>query len=722
MSSELLGDLPSLSVRRLIDAQCDAYERAWVEGRSPCLGDFVGAVPPDARQHALLELLAIELVYARNERGELLTHEQVVARHPEFADELGRIVDQFPTLQAPAQMRSGDGRPTAPATLRATGSRGLHIRCPHCQVALELLADAPLNAINCNGCGSNFSLIDGDADNNVSRTLQQIGRFQLLSRLGMGGFGTVWKAYDAELDRAVALKIPRKGQLSAKEEELFFREARAAAQLRHSNIVPVHEVGRDGDTIFIVSDLILGESLASWLREQHPSTRDMVVLLAQISDALHFAHEHGIVHRDFKPSNVIIDQQGEPHLMDFGLAKREVGEVTMTIDGQVVGTPAYMSPEQAAGSTHWVDRRTDIYSLGVVLFEVLTGELPFRGNAQMQIRERLSADAPNPRRLNQKAPLDLSTICVRCLEREPNRRYNTAREVAEELRRYLNREPILARPISGFGRLVRWSRRNPAPAAAIALAAILAVAGPIAAVVINAQRSLLASRLDEIERLVKDGERKLDERAKAIDSLTKERDALLGVVASDARDAPEQYRMVAQKLIEARRDSLAQVLSNTSTPVEQRACGDLGFAYLLVSLNNRDAALPHVTSAIKALEAKIATEPNNPAWKLGLAECYNLMAELNEGNDEPFQGGRPTALTARWRSEIKDSDSIQRVKSVLVQTGKMSDKSDLKSAQNDLSTNWPNSPAELYEVACFLTDRYPTLLRPASKAATAPSD
>ena len=278
--------------------------------------------------------------------------------------------------------------------MRATGSRGLHIRCPHCQVALELLADAPLNAINCSGCGSNFSLIDGDADNNASRTLQQIGRFQLLSRIGIGGFGTVWKAHDAELDRAVALKIPRKGQLSAKEEEFFFREARAAAQLRHSNIVPVHEVGRDGDTIFIVSDLILGESLANWLREQHPSTRDMVVLLAKVADALHFAHEHGIVHRDFKPSNVIIDQQGEPHLMDFGLAKREVGEVTMTIDGQVVGTPAYMSPEQAAGSTHWVDRRTDIYSLGVVLFEVLTGELPFRGNAQMQIRERLSADAP----------------------------------------------------------------------------------------------------------------------------------------------------------------------------------------------------------------------------------------------------------------------------------------------------------------------------------------
>ena len=295
--------------------------------------------------------------------------------------------------------RMGDAAKSSSSNLRPSGSRGLHIRCPHCQVALELLADAPLDEINCSGCGSNFSLVDWGENQAATSALQQIGRFQLLGRIGVGGFGTVWKARDTDLDRAVAIKIPRKGQLGASESELFFREARAAAQLKHPNIVPVHEVGRDGDTIFIVSELILGESLANWLKEQRPSLREMTELLAKVADALHYAHERGVVHRDFKPSNVMIDQQGEPHLMDFGLAKREMGEVTMTIDGQVLGTPAYMSPEQAAGGTHWVDRRTDVYSLGVVLFEVLTGELPFRGNAQMQIRERVSANAPNPRRI-----------------------------------------------------------------------------------------------------------------------------------------------------------------------------------------------------------------------------------------------------------------------------------------------------------------------------------
>lgn len=721
MSFEPCGAPSPLSIRRLIDAQCDAYERAWIAGQTPTLAEFIGAIPPDARRLALVEMIAIEMEYARNDRGERLTHDQVVARYPELATELREIVDQFPTLHAPTPSGPSGGRPKAPATLRASGSRGLHIRCPHCQVALELLADAPLHDINCSGCGSNFSLIDGDADQSAIPTLQQIGRFQLQSRIGVGGFGTVWKAYDAELDRTVALKIPRKGQLTAKEEEFFFREARAAAQLRHPNIVSVHEVGRDGDAIFIVSDFILGESLANWLREQHPSTRDMVLLLAKVSDALHYAHEHGIVHRDFKPSNVVIDQQGEPHLMDFGLAKREVGEVTMTIEGQVVGTPAYMSPEQAAGSTHWVDRRTDVYSLGVVLFEVLTGELPFRGNAQMQIRERISADPPNPRRLNQRAPIDLSTICLRCLEREPNRRFGTAREVADELRRYLNGEPILSRPISRLGRLARWARRNPAPAAAAALAAILAIAGPIAAIVINSQRSMLASRLDEIQRLVKDGERKLDERAKTIDSLSNERDKLLGIAARDVRDPDEQYRMAAQKLLDARHDALSQALAASALP-EQQARGNLGMAYLFELLNKNDAARPHIAAAVKALDEKVAADPNNTAWKLGLAECYSLMAEVGNGGNGSESRRRAATSPARWRSEGEESDAIKRVQSVMVRTGTMAKKSDAYSVRGEVSDNWPSDLDELYEVACYLADRYPTLANRAPKSATVPND
>lgn len=727
MRSEFQGEPFPLSLQRIVDARCDAYEQAWKTGPPPCLADFIRDVPSKARQNLLLELIAIELEYARDEQGEVLENEQVIGRHPEFAAELERLIDKFPTLQAPSKSRSETPRRTVPSALRATGSRGLHIRCPHCQIALELLADAPLNAINCSGCGSNFSLIDGDTDNATSRALQQIGRFQLLSRIGVGGFGTVWKAQDAELDRIVAIKIPRKGQLSAKEEELFFREARAAAQLRHPNIVPVHEVGRDGDTIFIVSDLIRGESLANWLREQHPSTRDMVVLLAKVADALHFAHEHGIVHRDFKPSNVIIDQDGEPHLMDFGLAKREVGEVTMTIDGQVVGTPAYMSPEQAAGGTHWVDRRTDVYSLGVVLFEVLTGELPFRGNAQMQIRERLSADPPNPRRLNQKAPIDLTTICLRCLEREANRRYGTAQEVGAELRRYLNHEPILARPISRFGRLVRWSRRNPALAAAACLALILAIAGPIAALVINNQRALLAARLDEIQRLVKENERKLDERANTIQSLTRERDALLGVADRNVRDAPEVYRMAAEHLIKHREGTLSTLLEGKTTRTDQKARGHLGFAYLFASLNNGDTALPHLKTAIDALQGLIQKEPRNPAWPLGLAECHRMLAAIH-AEDTPPPISRSINSFARWHGREPESPDVLRAKSAMATFQRLIDKKEQNPEEkmglmrDELAAAWPTDLDGLYEVACFLTDHDCVLNEPTAKSITVPSD
>src|SRR5262249_4004380 len=160
--------------------------------------------------------------------------------------------------------------------------------------------------------------------------------------------------------------------MSADEQEKFFREARAAAQLRHPNIVSVYEVGREGDTVYIVSDLVQGVTMADWLSGQQLTNREASVLCAKIAYALNHAHEHGIVHRDLKPANIMMDAACEPHIMDFGLARREVGEVTVTIDGQVLGTPAYMSPEQALGEGHAADRRSDVYSLGVILFQLLT--------------------------------------------------------------------------------------------------------------------------------------------------------------------------------------------------------------------------------------------------------------------------------------------------------------------------------------------------------------
>ena len=346
----------------------------------------------------------------------------------------------------------------------------MHVRCPHCHNAIEIVGDHELTDIECSSCGSTFNLLLPETES-WTPTPQWMDHFQLLDKLGTGGFGTVWKARDTKLDRLVALKIPRRSQVSPAEEEAFLREARAAAQLRHPHIVAVHEVGRqESGDLYIVSDLIHGVTLADRMTAGPFTPREAAQLCVQIADALHHAHESGVIHRDLKPQNIMLDSEGQPHIMDFGLAKRDAGEITMTVDGKVLGTPAYMSPQQAGGEGHHVDRRTDVYSLGVILFELLTGELPFRGNQRMLLHQVINEDPPSPRKFNSRVPRDLETICLKCLEKEPHRRYATAAEFSDELQRWFKGESIIARPNSLLLRFWKWyGQRTSRVAGAIAI-------------------------------------------------------------------------------------------------------------------------------------------------------------------------------------------------------------------------------------------------------------
>jgi hypothetical protein len=335
----------------------------------------------------------------------------------------------------------------------------LSIRCPQCGQPCDADCETPWTELSCLLCGAEFSL--GAQRNERGDVIGHLAHFQILGRLGLGSFGTVWKAQDPQLDRTVAIKVPRQQHLSDVEAEQFFREARAAACLRHPNIVAVHEVGRANDDLYIVSDFIAGTSLDEWLEQRDPAIREIVVMMVTLARAIEHAHQAGVIHRDLKPRNIVVDAGNQPHILDFGMAKRLSTDATLTVDGQLMGTPAYMSPEQARGHANKSDHRTDIYSLGVILFYLLTKELPFRGDLQMMIRQVIEDEPPSPRKLNHRVPADLETICLKCLEKEPHKRLSSAEELAEELERYLQGRPIRTRRIGYAGRTLRWIRRNP---------------------------------------------------------------------------------------------------------------------------------------------------------------------------------------------------------------------------------------------------------------------
>src|SRR5437660_9213754 len=359
--------------------------------------------------------------------------------------------------------------------------------CAKCvlKTALMMPPEAPVAARDDGGPAANVEANAAAATHSKKAAravelLGELGDYELLEEVGRAGQGGVFRAGQKSLNRTVALTVISLGQWASKAHLKRFRlEAEAAAHLEHPGIVPIHEVGeRDGSCYFSMK-FVEGGQLDEVARREPIPIRRAVELMANVARTVHYAHEHGILHRDIKPGNILLDAKGEPHLTDFGLARLVETECTVTHTLDVLGTPSYMAPEQAIGNNAAVSSTTDVYGLGAVLYQLLTSQPPFAGGATYEtIKLLLDTEPKKPRLLNPKIDRDLSTICLKCLEKDPKRRYPSALALAEDCERWVKHEPIQARHTGVFTRGRKWVRRNPTSALLTAsLIALAAAAG-----------------------------------------------------------------------------------------------------------------------------------------------------------------------------------------------------------------------------------------------------
>jgi WD40 repeat protein/tRNA A-37 threonylcarbamoyl transferase component Bud32 len=428
MSEPPIPETLPLDLKRQLDQLCDRFEAAWNAGRQLCIEEYLSEASTAVLPALLRELVLLDVHYRRR-RGETPLPADYVARFPQLS----------PAWLANAFAPSGQVG-VAPTPNPTTA---------------ETVRLAPLP-----GAGT------------------RLGDYELLEVLGRGGMGVVWKARQLKANRLVAVKLILAGELADEADIRRFRaEAEVAANLDHPNLVPLYEVGEDHGRHFFSMKLIQGGHLGQHLAHYRDRPREAAALLLTVARAVQHAHQHGLLHRDLKPGNILLDAAGQPHVTDFGLARRLEAPGSLSQSGHVVGTPEYMAPEQARGQKA-LTTAADVYGLGAVLYALLTGRPPFGGPSVLGTLEQVvGRDPVAPRLLNRRVPRDLETICLTCLCKEPGQRYGSAAELAEELRRFLDSEPISARPPGPGQRLLLWARRRPALAAVYGLLLLAVLLG-----------------------------------------------------------------------------------------------------------------------------------------------------------------------------------------------------------------------------------------------------
>jgi serine/threonine protein kinase len=686
-----------------IDTLCDSFESLWRAGTRPEIAHYLDKVAVSDRPAFLRELLAIELDLRRG-----------LGEHPCLTDELSRfpgLEDAVREVFAQARLvaRPSDSSMHATVTLQPDTGR---------DTSLPIATTLPPQA----GGSAGWTTTDGAG---VGRAAgQSLGDYEILQEIARGGMGVVYKARQKKANRIVALKMILSGQLAGAEEvKRFYTEAEAAANLDHPNIVPVYDVGEVNGQHYFSMGYVDGPSLKQRVQQGPMPPREAAQLVKTIAEAVHYAHQKGVLHRDLKPANVLLARSGvvsggvvsgeadkadrttthdspltthQPKITDFGLAKRLHEESGQTHTGQVMGTPSYMPPEQAAGKIAELGPAADVYALGAILYELLTGRPPFQAASTLEVLTQVLEQEPaTPRSLNARIPRDVETITLKCLAKEPAKRYGSAHELAEDLDRYLGSEPIVARPVSAVERVWRWSRRHPAVAGAIAAVVVGLLSVSALSVALwntnsNLRRANRAEAAATHEAITK---RKEAEDAVQVahqqgieaelqrkraetnfrQSLNVVMPLLLKLHCNRIHETPTQ-RQTSDKLLADVGRFYARFVDSASTDPDSRteasaALVHLGYLHRL--RNDHDSTEKALRQAVALAEGLVQEEPDSRQARLSLAQRHDVLGK------ELYQTGQVQLAERSLEQSIKelhellrrfpnDADLVQQTAYVLV--------------------------------------------------------